>query len=126
MPEQTLYERIGGEEAVANLLFAFYNQVLADPELSPFFTDVPVEKLRRMQGAFFAAALDGPAPYPGRPIREIHDGMGIRPRHLRRFLEHLLSTLDDMDLDEDDRYSVYTRIAMRADDITGESSGVDG
>lgn len=123
--EETLYERIGGEEAVTSLLTAFYDRVLADPELSPFFTEVPVEKLRIMQREFFSAALDGPIGYRGRGLREIHAGLGIRPKHVRRFLEHLLETLEGQGLDEDDRYDVYSRIATRADDVTGITS-VDG
>ena len=126
MPQATLFERVGGESAVEDLLFNFYQRVLADPELSPFFVDIPVDKLKRMQFEFFAAALDGPSKYTGRPISEVHAGLGIRPRHLRRFLEHLLATLDDMDVDADDRYSVYTRIAMRADEITGDTAGTEG
>lgn len=123
--EETLYDRIGGEEAVTSLLTAFYDRVLADPELSPFFTEVPVEKLRIMQREFFSAALDGPIGYRGRGLREIHAGLGIRPKHVRRFLEHLLETLEGQGLDEDDRYDVYSRIATRADDVTGITS-VDG
>jgi hemoglobin len=123
--EVTLYDRIGGDQAVAQLLVSFYERVLADPELSPFFVDLPIQKLRNMQQEFFAAALDGPVGYTGRPLTEVHAGMGIRPKHLRRFLEHLLATLEGMGLDEDDRYDVYSRIAMRADEVTGVTT-VDG
>lgn len=121
----TLYDRIGGEEAVTRLLAAFYERVLADPELSPFFIDIPIDKLRTMQREFFSAALDGPIGYTGRSLRAVHAGLGIRPDHVRRFLEHLVETLEGQGLDEDDRYDVYSRIAMRADEITGATS-VDG
>jgi hemoglobin len=123
--EPTLYDRIGGDEAVARLLVAFYERVLADPDLRGFFVDVPIEKLRRMQREFFAEALGGPVRYSGRPLAAVHAKLGIRSRHLRRFLEHLLATLSDEALDEDDRYEVYTRIARRADEITGTTT-VDG
>ena len=123
--ETSLYERVGGDEAIASLLVAFYDRVLGDPELAPFFEDVPIDKLRSMQQAFFAAALDGPLAYEGRPIGEVHSGLGIRPKHLRRFLEHLLETLGGIPLDEEDRYDIYSRIAMRADEVTGTTS-VDG
>jgi len=123
--EATLYDRIGGDQAVAQLLVSFYERVLVDPELSPFFVDLPIEQMRNMQQEFFAAALDGPVRYTGRPLTEVHAGMGIRPEHLRRFLEHLLATMEGMGLDEDDRYDVYSRIAMRADEVTGITT-VDG
>lgn len=121
----TLFERIGGEDAVSELLFAFYQRVLADPELGPFFADTPIEKLRVMQREFFAAALDGPIGYTGRPLSEVHAGRGIKPRHLARFLEHLMATLVDRDIEEADRYEIYSRINTYADEITGTTS-VDG
>lgn len=125
-PDPTnLYDRIGGEPAIAQVLVAFYERALEDEELRPFFEDLPIEKLRNMQRAFFSAALGGPIAYTGRPLREIHAGMGIRPRHLRRFLEHLLATLDAQGLDEDDRYEVYSSIAKLADEVT-DTTSVDG
>jgi hemoglobin len=123
--EVTLFDRIGGAQAVEAMVFAFYRRVLSDAELSPFFVDVSIEKLHVMQKEFFSAALDGPIGYRGRSLSEIHAGLGIQPRHVRRFLEHLIETMKGMDLDETDRYEVYSRIATRVDELTGQVS-VDG
>lgn len=123
--EVSLYDRLGGDEAVDGLVSAFYGRVLSDPQLAPFFEGTSVETLRRMQQEFFSEALDGPIRYTGRPISEVHAGRGIQPRHLQRFLEHLLATLEDNDLGPDDRYEIYSRIARRTDEVTGATS-VDG
>jgi hemoglobin len=122
---QSLYDRIGGDAAIGALVGRFYQRVLADPELAPFFEGIPMDKLRLMQREFFAAALGGPIRYTGRPIGEVHYGLGIEPRHLRRFLAHLLETLRDRDLGEDDVYDIMSRIQTYADEITG-TTGVDG
>lgn len=121
----TLFERIGGEECVADLMFAFYRRVLSDAELSPFFEGVPIEKMQNMQREFFAAALGGSIAYSGRPLSHVHAGLGIRPRHLRRFLDHLLATLNDQEIDEQDVYEIVSRLNTYSDEITGET-GVDG
>lgn len=125
MAERSLYERVGGERAVDELVGEFYRRVLSDPELSPFFTDVEMDKLRCMQREFFAAALGGPVTYSGRPIAEVHAGRGIRPRHLQRFMDHLMETLRDRALDEDDVYDIASRINLYADQIT-DTTTVDG
>ena len=130
MPEQSsnagsLYERIGGEQAVEGLIVEFYRRVFADAELSPFFQQVDSERLQRMQREFFAAALDGPIQYSGSSLREAHAGRGIRPRHLGRYVDHLMETLADLGVDEDDRYEVCSRINTYADEITGATS-IDG
>jgi hemoglobin len=125
MARETLFERIGGETGVAALIGTFYQRVLNDAELRPFFVNTPIEKLSVMQRAFFAAALDGPLPYTGRPLAEVHHGRGIRPRHLRRFLDHLLATLRQQQISEQDAYEIVSRLNTYADEITGTTT-VDG
>lgn len=115
----TLYERIGGDEAIAEALYDFYRRVFADPELSPFFEGVEAERLEGMQREFFSAALDGPVRYSGRPLHEVHADLGIELRHLSRFLDHLMEALAERAIDEADRYDIRSRINTYADDITG-------
>jgi hemoglobin len=116
----TLYERIGGEQAVDSLVDVFYDRVLADEQLRPFFAGVSMDSLRSMQREFFCAALDGPAHYTGRPLSEAHHGRGIETRHLRRFLDHLLDTLEER-LAEDDVLEVISRVNRYVGEITGRS-----
>lgn len=125
METQTLYERIGGDETITRLVGNFYRRVLSDPELAPFFADTPMERLRFMQQEFFAAALDGPVRYSGRSLAEVHHGRGIRPRHLRLFLDHLVATMRGEGLGEDDVYEIASRLGTYADEITGTTT-VDG
>jgi hemoglobin len=122
---ESLYARIGGEAGIRDLIGDFYQRVFADAELRPFFQDIEVDKLERMQREFFAAALGGPTLYTGRPVAEAHYGLGIQPRPLRRDLDHLLATLENCKLGEDEVYDVMGRIGILADDVTGTTS-VDG
>ena len=48
MPEkqQVLFERVGGEKVIAELIHDFYDRVMADPELKPFFKHTSIDKLR--------------------------------------------------------------------------------
>ena len=55
--QQTLFERVGGKQVIAELIDEFYDRVLVDPELKPFFKDTSVDKLRRMQREFFSIAV---------------------------------------------------------------------
>ena len=118
----TLYDRVGGEATVARLVDAFYERVLADSDLAPFFADSPMQKIRAMQTLFFCAALDGPYEYAGRPLATVHYGRDIRPPHLARFVSHLLETLRELRLGEDDVLEIVSRIDTYADEITGDSS----
>jgi len=120
--DASLYDRIGGEATLPPLVGAFYERVLADPELAPFFADASLERIRNMQREFFGAALGGPIRYSGRSLVEVHAGRGIRVRHFARFVEHLLETLQTLEIDDDDVYEVIARVNTYVDQITGEGS----
>lgn len=123
--EPTLYERIGGRATVESLIGEFYGRVLRDAELEPFFRDTEMGKLRRMQHAFFSAALGGEVEYPGRPLAHVHHGRGITPHHLQRFLAHLQDSLAGVDLSSRERAEIIDRINTYADEIVG-GGGLDG
>jgi len=44
--QQILFERVGGEATIAELIHDFYDRVLADPEPKPFFKHTFIDKLR--------------------------------------------------------------------------------
>jgi hemoglobin len=119
---QTIYEQIGGAKTVDKLIGSFYRRVLADPLLSPFFENTSIETLERMQKVFFTIALGGPDPDVKFSIYETHRGRGIKREHLTRFTEHLMTTLREVGVDEENAKKVYQRISIYADDVLGEAS----
>lgn len=120
MSESTLYERIGGESAIASLIADFYDRVLGDPELEPFFHGVAMDRLRHMQREFFSAALDGPVSLSDVDIAYAHHGRGITAGHFNRFVQHLLTVLESRGVDKSDRMEVIRRISTYVDDVTGD------
>ena len=116
----TLFERIGGEQMIAEVVNDFYNRVLADPELKPFFKNTSVGKLRRMQREFFSAAFDGPITYTGKPLSHVHHGRGITKHHLGLYVGHLIDTLQNSKITEQDVQDIIGRINTYADEITGD------
>ena len=120
--EQTLYDRIGGDETVSSLIDEFYSRILADEDLKPFFENTSMEKLARMQKEFFASALDGPQGYSGQDLSYAHAGRGIKAKHFGLFIQHLLETLETLDLSDSDIREVIHRISTYNDDITGGTS----
>ena len=124
--QESLFDRIGGEAGISGLIDAFYERVLADQELAPFFKDTDPEKLRAMQKEFFSEALGGPLFYSGRSMREVHAGRGIQKKHLNRFTDHLLDLLKsrqtELSLSSQDIDAIYNRIALEADEIADGGS----
>lgn len=121
----SLYDRIGGADGIVRLVSKFYNLVLSDPELAPFFEHTPVDRLLNMQQEFFSAALDGPIRYTGRSLVEVHHGRGIDMKHFARFVQHLLTTLQEFKLNSHEVDEIIARISTQANKVT-EDANVDG
>lgn len=117
----SLYDRLGGEDMIAALIPAFYVRVLADPELGPFFVHTELEKLHAMQREFFVMATGGPIQYSGRPLAHTHHGRGITRQHFARFTGHLVETLLDMGVTQEEADEVIERINAMTNEIIGAS-----
>lgn len=89
----TIYERIGGHEALEVVVEDFYVRVLADDHLSAFFSGTNMNRLKGKQVEFFAAALGGPEPYTGAPMKQVHQGRGITMHHFSLVAGHLADAL---------------------------------
>ena len=122
----TLWDRLGGTDGADALIEAFYDRVLSDPELAPFFEDASMDRLRAMQRELFSAALGGPLDYSGMPLAHAHHDRGITAAHLSRFVEHLMATLEGMELSQEDRDEIYSRIHTLADDVLGQRGRFTG
>jgi hemoglobin len=89
----TLFESIGGAETVASVVDEFYQRVMEDRELAPYFNGIDMPNLMAHQQAFLTAAFHGPDAYTGRPLREAHAGLGITSEHFDRLTQALVETL---------------------------------
>lgn len=89
---KTLYERLGGEEAMDAVVKRFYEKVLADERINGMFKNTNMSRQHRMQKAFLSHAFGGPS-YNGKNMRQAHKRLGITDLHFNAVAEHVLSTL---------------------------------
>jgi hemoglobin len=125
--ETSIYEQIGGHDAVVAAVDGFYARVLADPLLAHYFDGVPLQRLKTHQAAFLTQALRGPERYAGRPMREAHAGHGITDAAFDRVAQHLADTLAHLGVSEALIQQIIARIAPLRPEIverTGVTSAV--
>ncbi len=89
----SIYDEIGGANAVSAAVDDFYQRVLADPALAGYFVDIDIQQLKGHQRTFLAAAIGGPPRYIGRSMREAHAPLNIDPSDFDRVVAHLVDTL---------------------------------
>ena len=90
----SIYDRIGGADAIHATVEQFYRRVLDDPKLKPFFAGTSMAWLKERQKRYFTQALGGPAIYSGRPMREAHARLAIEQHHFDLVAGHLVDTFD--------------------------------
>jgi len=97
--QKSLFERLGGPEAIFATVQSFYQKVMADSELAPFFSHLDMNAQTDKQIAFLTMAFGGPSRYTGRDLRTAHAGLvsrGLSDVHFDRVAEHLASTLAEL------------------------------
>jgi hemoglobin len=118
----TIYDRIGGLEAIEVVVEDFYVRVLADDQLSGFFTGTNMNRLKGKQAEFFAAALGGPEPYTGAPMKQVHQGRGIGMHHFSMVAGHLAEALAAAGVPSETVTEILSAIAPLAPDIASGDS----
>jgi hemoglobin len=106
----TLFEKLGGADAVNLAVDKFYERVLQDDRIKHFFADVDMVKQRGHQKAFLTYAFGGTDKYDGRYMREAHkelvEKQGLNEEHFNAVAENLLETLKEMGVSEELRCEV--------------------
>ncbi|KUI02771.1 hemin receptor [Mycolicibacterium acapulense] len=117
----SIYEQIGGHEALEGVVEDFYIRVLADDQLAGFFTGTNMARLKGRQVEFFAAALGGPEPYTGAPMRQVHQGRGITVHHFNLVAGHLAASLADAGVTAETAAQILEAIAPLSAEIASAS-----
>ena len=116
----SLYVRLGRSDGIGAVVDGFYERVLADESLAPFFVRTTMSDQRRHLTAFVAAATGGPA-YRGRSLRDSHKRLGIEQRHFDAVAGHLVAELHANGVDGDLIDEVVAAIAPLADEVVTEA-----
>ena len=117
MSRETLYERLGGYDAIRAVVDDFYDRLLDDEELGPFFESADVERLRRTQTDFLCDAAGGPETYDAEPVREAHLHVPFRDSHIERAVAHLSDSLDAFDVPDEDAEKVVAAVASYREEL---------
>lgn len=116
----SLYERIGGEATVMATVVKLYQKTLDDPLLAPFFVGVNMDDLKRAQRSFVSFAFGGPVRFTGRDLRAAHrDSVrkGLSDMHFDALLHHLVSAMQELDIDDELIAEAYDIIDATRDDV---------
>ena len=100
MQTTSIYAQIGGREAIAAAVDDFYDRVLADPLLAPYFTSTPMRRQKAHMRSFLAAAVGGFEIYRGRDMASAHAHLHVTGEAFDHVVTHLVATLEGLGVPE--------------------------
>lgn len=122
MSETTIYEKLGGTDAVNAAVDIFYRKVLTDDRIKNFFMGVDMDTQAQKQKAFLTMVFGGPNNYTGKDMREGHAHLvakGLDDSHFDAVVENLGGTLKELGVGDED----IGKIAAIAESVRGDVLG---
>ena len=95
----SLYDELGGFSVVRRIVSDFYDRVLEEEDLAPFFSNTNMAELIDHQTKFWATLLGGPASYTHDQLLNVHTDLGVKDVHFDLVVDLAEETLEDHDLD---------------------------
>ena len=117
---KTLYERLGGYDAIAAVASDLLPRLMSDPLLSRFWNNRSDDGLAREKQLlidFLCSSAGGPLFYTGRDMATSHKGMGISQKDWDAFRVHLNATIDAFELPQQERSDMLAFIDSTQADI---------
>src|SRR6266496_1301092 len=117
---KTLYERLGGYDAVSAVTNDLLPRLRADPQLARFWQHRSEDGLNREKQLlidFLCSSAGGPLYYTGRDMKIAHKGMRISESDWSAFLRHLQATLATFKVPQTERDEVIAFVQSTKADI---------
>jgi hemoglobin len=118
----TLYERLGGYDAICAVANDLVGRLQADSLLGRYWQYRGEDGIRREKQLlvdFLCSSAGGPLYYTGRDMRTSHRGMQISDTDWSAFMGHVDATLDAFAVPQAERDQVVAFVQSTKSDIVG-------
>ena len=118
--EKSLYERVGGYNALAAVVDDFVGRLVADKQFERFFAGHSIDSRKHIRQHIldqFCAATGGPCIYTGRDMKTSHAGLGITDADWDAAAKHLAASLDKFKVAEREKNEILTFVTSLKKDI---------
>ena len=120
MSKKTLYERLGGYDAISAVADDLLPRLQTDSQLARFWQHRGEDGLKREKQLlidFLCSCAGGPLYYTGRDMKTTHKGMKISERDWSAFLGHLNATLQAFQVPQAERDEVVAFVQTTKADM---------
>src|SRR5262245_58157262 len=122
-PSRSLFERLGGKDAISAVVDDFAGNVLNDSRVNKKFAKSNAPRLLANLKDFVCFATGGPCKYTGLSMKESHKNMGTTAGEFNALVEDLVKTLNKFNVPQAEQKELLGALAgLRGDIVENESS----
>ena len=123
--ERSLYDRLGGVDAITAVVHAFDDRAAKDDRINQKFARTNLDRLAKEFVDQLCQDTGGPCTYTGLSMKKSHTNMGVTSGEWDAFMEDLVATLDEFNVGKAEQEELLSGLKpMRADIVEVESSEV--
>ena len=118
--KKSLYDRLGGYNAIAAVVDDFVGRLVTDKQFERFFAGHSTDSKKRIRQHIvdqLCAAAGGPCIYTGRTMKDSHVGLGINDAEWDAAAKHLVASLDKFKVPEPEKKDLLTFVTSLKGDI---------
>ena len=118
--EKSLYDRLGGYNAIAAVTDDFIGRLVGDKRFARFFGGHSKDSLKRIRQHIvdlLCEATGGPCVYTGRTMKASHEGLNISEEDWQVSVNHLVATLDKFKVGQREKDELLGAVSKLKNDI---------
>ncbi len=124
--EKSLFERLGGHDAVTAVVEDFAARCAEDSRINPKFARTDIPRLKSMLIDQVCEASGGPCTYTGRDMKTTHDGMKVTTGEFNALVEDLVATLNKFGVGKSEQDALLGILGPLKSDIVEVDSTATG
>ncbi len=124
--QRSLYERLGGKEAITAVVDEFAGRVLADARINKKFASSDPVRLKTQLVDQICFATGGPCQYTGRDMKTTHMNMGVTDGEFGALVEDLVGALDKFNVPAAEKSELLGLLGPMKGDIVEVNSSATG
>jgi hemoglobin len=118
--DKSLYDRLGGYNAIAAVVDDFIGRLVSDKRFERFFVGHSKDSQKRIRQHIvdqLCAAAGGPCIYTGRSMKDSHEGLNISEDDWKAAVDHLVASLDKFKVPKREKDDLLGAVSKFKNDI---------
>lgn len=113
----SLYDRLGGKDAITAVVDQFVANVAADPRVNAMFAGVDIPHFKQCLVDQICEGTGGPCKYMCRTMKDTHAGLGCTQDNFNAIVEDLVAALNKFNVPQQEQNELLAILGPMQSDI---------